>query len=191
MKRLSLSSDVTSHYEMLTTELNHSKALGWMNKTMACLMTLHNCLQRTLAAFVKTSSLLTIKLPFLYMGACSLNAFPSCSVTRSYTGVPCDRAFLSCFFFLFFFFSYFIYRWERLRLQLKLCYNTHVKLNFQFNFKGSWDWVLLNFELFILTWAARRWNKWRACDVGEAKEGLESELWRRWSNGRVAEWAVT
>ena len=27
-------------------------------------------------------------------------------------------------------------------------------------------------------------------DVGEAKEGLENELWRRWSNGRVGEWAV-
>ena len=24
-----------------------------------------------------------------------------------------------------------------------------------------------------------RWRKWRACDVGEAKEGLEKELWRR------------
>ena len=30
-----------------------------------------------------------------------------------------------------------------------------------------------------------RWREWRACDVGEAKEGLEKELWRRWSNGRV------
>ena len=36
-----------------------------------------------------------------------------------------------------------------------------------------------------------RWIKWRACDVGEAKEGLENELWRRWSNGRFGEWAVT
>ena len=27
-----------------------------------------------------------------------------------------------------------------------------------------------------------RWIKWRACDVGEAKEGLENELWRRWSS---------
>ena len=36
-----------------------------------------------------------------------------------------------------------------------------------------------------------RWIKWRACDVGEAKEGLENELWRRWSNGRVGEWAET
>ena len=35
------------------------------------------------------------------------------------------------------------------------------------------------------------WIKWRACDVGEAKEGLENELWRMWSNGRVGEWAVT
>ena len=36
-----------------------------------------------------------------------------------------------------------------------------------------------------------RWSKWRACDVGEANEGLENELWRRWSNGRVGEWVVT
>ena len=36
-----------------------------------------------------------------------------------------------------------------------------------------------------------RWRKWRACDVGEAKEGFENELWRRWSIGRVGEWAVT
>ena len=36
-----------------------------------------------------------------------------------------------------------------------------------------------------------RWRKWRACDVGEAKEWLENELWRRWSNGRVGEWVVT
>ena len=36
-----------------------------------------------------------------------------------------------------------------------------------------------------------RWIKWRACDVGEAKERLENELWRRWSNGRVGEWAAT
>ena len=35
-----------------------------------------------------------------------------------------------------------------------------------------------------------RWIKWRACDVGEAKEELENELWRRQSNGRVGEWAV-
>ena len=36
-----------------------------------------------------------------------------------------------------------------------------------------------------------RWIKWKACDVGEAKEGLENELWRRWSNGSVGEWAMT
>ena len=36
-----------------------------------------------------------------------------------------------------------------------------------------------------------RWRKWRAFDVGEAKEVLEIELWHRWINGRVAEWAVT
>ena len=36
-----------------------------------------------------------------------------------------------------------------------------------------------------------RWIKWRACDVGEAKERLENELWRSRSDGRVGEWAVT
>ena len=36
-----------------------------------------------------------------------------------------------------------------------------------------------------------RWRKWRACDVGEAEEGSENDLWRGWSNGRVGEWAVT
>ena len=45
----------------------------------------------------------------------------------------------------------------------------------------------------IRGWHGRvtRWIKWRVCDVGEAKEGLEHELWRTWSNGRVGEWAVT
>ena len=36
-----------------------------------------------------------------------------------------------------------------------------------------------------------RWCKWRACDIGQAKEGLENELWHRWSNRRVGEWAVS
>ena len=27
-----------------------------------------------------------------------------------------------------------------------------------------------------------RWRGWRVCNVGEAKEGLKNELWRRWSN---------
>ena len=27
-------------------------------------------------------------------------------------------------------------------------------------------------------------------DVGEATEGLENYLWRRWSDGKVAEWAL-
>ena len=31
---------------------------------------------------------------------------------------------------------------------------------------------------------------WRACDVGEAKEGLDNELWRMWINGKIGEWAV-
>ena len=39
-------------------------------------------------------------------------------------------------------------------------------------------------------WLARR-IRWRTCDVGEAKEKLENELWRRWSNRSVGEWAVT
>ena len=52
-----------------------------------------------------------------------------------------------------------------------------------------------NFFLFILeeraTYHARlaRWRKWRSCDVGEAKEGLENELWCRWSDKKVGEWA--
>ena len=33
-------------------------------------------------------------------------------------------------------------------------------------------------------------DMWKSCDVGEAKEGLENELWLRWSNGRVGEWAL-
>ena len=33
-----------------------------------------------------------------------------------------------------------------------------------------------------------RWRKWRACDVGEAKEELENELRRRWSDWCVGEW---
>ena len=28
-----------------------------------------------------------------------------------------------------------------------------------------------------------------SCDVREATEGLENELWRRWSDGKVGEWA--
>ena len=33
---------------------------------------------------------------------------------------------------------------------------------------------------------------WRmSCDVGKATEGLENELWRRWSDGKFGEWAVT
>ena len=31
--------------------------------------------------------------------------------------------------------------------------------------------------------------KWRASDVEEAKEALENELWRRWSDGKFGEWA--
>ena len=34
-----------------------------------------------------------------------------------------------------------------------------------------------------------RWRKWNSCDIGEAKEGLENELWRRWSDWKLGEWA--
>ena len=33
---------------------------------------------------------------------------------------------------------------------------------------------------------ARR-RKWKSCDVREAKEGLENELWRRWSDEKLGE----
>ena len=36
-----------------------------------------------------------------------------------------------------------------------------------------------------------RWRTWSACDVGEAKEGLENDLWRRWSDGKVWEWTFS
>ena len=29
-----------------------------------------------------------------------------------------------------------------------------------------------------------------SCDVGKATEGLENELWRRWSDGKVGEWGM-
>ena len=29
-----------------------------------------------------------------------------------------------------------------------------------------------------------------SCDVGKAMEGLENELWRRWNDGKVGEWAL-
>ena len=36
----------------------------------------------------------------------------------------------------------------------------------------------------------KQWKGWRmSCDVGKATEGLENELWRRWSDGKVGEWA--
>ena len=47
------------------------------------------------------------------------------------------------------------------------------------------------FKITRISWAARQVIKWRACDVGEAKERLTNELWGRWSNGRVGEWVVT
>ena len=36
----------------------------------------------------------------------------------------------------------------------------------------------------------KREKGWRmTCDVGEATKGLENELWRRWSDGKLGEWA--
>ena len=35
-----------------------------------------------------------------------------------------------------------------------------------------------------------RWREWSDCDVGEATEGFENELWCRWSNGRAGEWVT-
>ena len=29
-----------------------------------------------------------------------------------------------------------------------------------------------------------------SCDVGKATDGLENELWRRWSDGKIGEWAA-
>ena len=29
-----------------------------------------------------------------------------------------------------------------------------------------------------------------SCDVGKVREGFENELWRRWSDGKVGEWAL-
>ena len=37
----------------------------------------------------------------------------------------------------------------------------------------------------------KRKKGWRmSCGVGKATEGLENEVWRRWSDGKVGEWAV-
>ena len=48
--------------------------------------------------------------------------------------------------------------------------------------------TLISFIFFHFHGWLTGWIKWRACDVGEAIEGLESELWHRWSNGRIGEW---
>ena len=32
-------------------------------------------------------------------------------------------------------------------------------------------------------------GEWASCDVGKAREGLENELWRRWSVAKLGEWA--
>ena len=50
---------------------------------------------------------------------------------------------------------------------------------------------LISFVFYIMGGSPGDVRKWRACDVGKAKKGLENELWRRWSNERVGEWAET
>ena len=36
----------------------------------------------------------------------------------------------------------------------------------------------------------KQWKGWRmCCDIGNATEGLENELWCRWSDGKLGEWA--
>ena len=71
---------------------------------------------------------------------------------------------------------------------------------------GSLIWSTILVELiFNPSWTARQvkwrkgwrmssallWIKRRACDVGEAKERLENELWCRWSNGNFSKFSVT
>ena len=42
----------------------------------------------------------------------------------------------------------------------------------------------------LVTYEKRK-KGWRMnCDVAEATEGFENELWRRWSEGKVGEWAL-
>ena len=43
----------------------------------------------------------------------------------------------------------------------------------------------------LMTWEKQK-KGWRmSCDVGKATELLENKLWRRWSDGKVREQAVT
>ena len=43
-----------------------------------------------------------------------------------------------------------------------------------------------------VTWEKQQKGLRMSCDVGEAREGLENELWRRWSDGKLgeSEWAL-
>ena len=70
--------------------------------------------------------------------------------------------------------------------QVFLCIVTNTLFSFLTEFTGKK----------IVKWRSQygrlaRWIKRRASNVGEAKERLENELWRKWSNRRVGEWAVT
>ena len=63
------------------------------------------------------------------------------------------------------------------------------KRQFHCEVTTNFIFILIPYYLYLHGWFTR-WRKWRACGIGEAKEGLENELWCRWSNGRVGEWAV-
>ena len=55
-----------------------------------------------------------------------------------------------------------------------------------FNYSNSvFDFIVID----MIHGQHTRWRKWRACDIGEAKERLENELRRRWSDRKVGEWA--
>ena len=75
------------------------------------------------------------------------------------------------------------------------CYKNKYSIQIWYRLRCSYSSLAILRDETVLalgskTWAARQVIKWRACDVGEAKEGLENEQWCRWSNGRVVEWAV-
>ena len=67
-------------------------------------------------------------------------------------------------------------------LAIQVCTHDFGKFNTTFLMCGCQSWPIQQGRL-------ARWIKWKACDVGEAKEGIENELWCRWSNGKIGEWS--
>ena len=51
--------------------------------------------------------------------------------------------------------------------------------------------IYFEFEIWLCCMGGSPGELREECDVGEVKEWLENELWRKWSNGMVGEWAVT